>query len=113
MFWLNAVLIPSPTDFASSTEMIERVARTASGRMVAEVVAIKMVLQLRYNLLSAAELHALHTRLVARAFHTLRYPDPPDERTITVKYRGMSYSLWRRVDGERYFQDVNIEVVEQ
>ncbi|MBT9168275.1 MAG: hypothetical protein DDT19_01620 [Syntrophomonadaceae bacterium] len=113
MFWLNAVLIPSPTECASSTEMIERVARTASGRMVAEVVAIKLVIQLRYDLLSASELHALRSRLAARVFHTLRYPDPPDERTIIIKYKGISYSLWRRVDGERYFQDVNIEVIEQ
>jgi len=114
MIWLDGVQIADPTKLDIGIQRISRAERTASGRMVIDVIAIKRTVNLEYNVIDGSSLATILNALESRAFHVLRYPDSQGgERTITVHAGEISKTRWRTIAGVQFWQGVTIGLTEQ
>ncbi len=77
--------IPAPSDFKiESADAKIRTGRTASGRLVVDVVATKKRFTLGYKVLTTAQIEILLTEFDRREFLAFTYPDRGVDRTTTV-----------------------------
>ncbi|AVX31796.1 hypothetical protein CTH_2253 [Carboxydocella thermautotrophica] len=113
---INGRAIADPSDIEVGQYRISKAERTAAGKMMMEIIAIKRSVTLKYNLISEAALKTILDELESKTFHTLTYPDPQGSggaKTITVYVGDIKESAWQTVGGVRYWRDVSIGLVEQ
>jgi hypothetical protein len=100
----NEQVLPVPKTFRIEPQQITRDGRTASGRLVKDVIAVKNRFVLAYTGLTAAQAEILRTEYARNQFLSFKYPDRGQERTATVWFselpRELRYQLlshWNNV----------------
>ena len=89
--------------------------RTASGRMVMEVIraGVRRV-DVTWRYLPDAELQKILTVLAAnKPFFTLSYPDAGGQQSMVCYAGDINTTLWHTVGGVRYWSEVSISFIEQ
>lgn len=107
--------IAKPTSVEVGKFRLTKAQRTADGTMVMEWIATKRQVQLGWQIISASELDHVLDLLDTGVFHQLTFPDPQggESMTITVYVGDISYKAWHYRDGQRYWRDVSIGLVER
>lgn len=109
---INATAIPAPQTFEIETFDIVRQSRTASGKMVVDAIAKKKKFKFNYTALTGVELNAILDLLHADYFLTLGYPTETGTETVTVSRGDVPRKLLIN-DGDKLYQDISFELVEQ
>lgn len=113
---LNGIPLPSGAQVSVGRFRLTKAGRTASGKMVMDVIATKTKVDLSWDKLPEADLRALITALEAQVFYQLSYPDARDntgQATITAYTGDINYSAWHRVNGVRYWESIKVSLIEQ
>lgn len=77
MIYVNTVAIPSPSSFSVKLEDERKTIKTASGRMVTDIIGTnRRTLDFNYKHLTQAQAAALLTALSATDTLSVTYPDP-------------------------------------
>lgn len=114
MITLNGITWPNPSNIEVGRFTLSKSGRTASGLMTMEIIARKRSITITYSHLSDSALKSILNQLESAAFHTLTYPDPQDgEATLTVYVGDVAYKPFRRINGEWYWQEVSIPLIER
>lgn len=76
--------IPTPETFAIEPQQITREGRTASGRLVKDVIAVKQRFVLSYAGLTSEQAEVFRTEFDRNQFLSFKYPDRGETQTATV-----------------------------
>ncbi|QCX32450.1 hypothetical protein FDN13_01350 [Caloramator sp. E03] len=111
---INGITIKTPTDLKVGVFRITKSERTASGKMMMEIIAVKRRLDLRWEIISDIDLQIILNILESKVFHTVVYPDPQNGETATITaYVGdINMEAWQKV-GNRYYKNVSLALIEQ
>lgn len=113
---INGITIKTPTKLRVGVFRIAgRAERTASGKMVMDIIAIKRKLYLEWEIIEESELKKIMDTLESRTFHTVTYPDPQkgENHTITAYVGDMDQEAWQKISGTRYWRNVSFSLIEQ
>lgn len=103
--------IPTPSAFAITPREIAREGRTASGRLVKDVIAVKRTFTLTYSALTSAEVAILLTEYDRQQFLSFIYPDRGADRTATVWFA--EFPRERLLHQSEYWGNFDIVLEEQ
>ncbi|WDU82267.1 DUF6711 family protein [Caloramator sp. Dgby_cultured_2] len=111
---INGITIKTPTDLKVGVFRITKSERTASGKMMMEIIAVKRRLDLRWEIISDTDLQTILNVLESKVFHTVVYPDPQkgENATITAYVGDINMEAWQKI-GNRYWREVSIALIEQ
>jgi hypothetical protein len=88
--------------------------RTASGRMVMEVIATKRRVDVTWKYLPDPDLQTILNVLAAnKPFFELQYPDAGGQQTMICYAGDINTSLWHTRGGVRYWEEVSTSFIEQ
>ncbi len=113
---IDGVKIKDTADIRVSPFEIKKTERTASGRLVADVVAVKRSVRIGYSMIWDTDLKKIMDLLSTGVFHQLTYPDVQkgEAHTITVCLDGtVDAQSWRRFGDRRVWKDVTIPLIER
>lgn len=112
---INGIQIKTPTELKVGVFRITKSERTASGKMVMEIIAIKRRLDLRWEIIADTDLRQIMDILESKVFHTVTYPDPQkrENHTITAYVGDINQEVWQKLSGTRYWKNVSIALIEQ
>lgn len=112
---INGVKVKTPTNLEPGIFRISEGDRTASGRMVLEVIAIKRRLDIQYALIEDTELKQILDLFESSSFCDITYPDPQKGEDCTLRfYTGdIKTPVGQKIKGTRYYQNVTFAVIEQ
>lgn len=118
--YIGGVKMPDPAleGMTISKEKIwsSNTGRTASGRMVGTIVAIKTTVKIKWPPLTPAQVQIIETAVsnADKAFTTLKYTDMTG-RTVskTVYFGTPTYTVYSWAAGKQYIRDVSVEGIEQ
>lgn len=112
---LDGIDLGDPAYLTVCPKCIGMEERTASGRMVVDVIAYKRQVDCFFELISEDVLRVIMDRLESKVFHQLTYDDPRGNglTTITAKAEDYDVSLSFSSGGRRYWEKVRLTFVEQ
>lgn len=88
--------------------------RTASGKMMMEIIATKRRVDVTWKMLKDSDLQLIIDTINAhKPFFTLQYPDIGGTSTMTCYAGDINTSLWHTINGVRYWSEVTIAFIEQ
>lgn len=108
---LGGVVIPSPNSFSVRTYNIEHSERTASGRLVKDIIAVKRTFVLKYMGLNATEKAIFNTLKEKRDFLVLKYLEGGEVRRAIVWMNELPAEMVSMNPEE--WEDITIELEEQ
>ena len=114
---LNGVTLPLSEKIRVEPIPIYIEARTASGRLVRDVIADKWQVTIPWKTLASSEIEPILAQLESKTFHQLTYPHLDGaNKTITAALDGgiggdIVYP--HDVGGERYWENVSLTFIEQ
>ena len=103
--------IPTPNGFNIAQRQITREGRTASGRLVKDIIAFKKTFTLTYTALTAVEIQVLLTEYDRQEFLSFIYPDRGQERSAVVWFEELQRELL--LTPTEYWGEFSIELIEQ
>lgn len=112
---IDGITIATPTELKVGVFRLTKAERTASGKMVMEIIAVKRRLDLKWNIIKDTDLKQIMDLLDAKVFHTVTYPDPQtgENTTITCYTGDINMNAFRRIVNSRYYADVSLSLIEQ
>jgi hypothetical protein len=114
MLKIAGVSVKAPTDLKIGRFDLTKSGRTASGKMVMEVIATKRRVDVVWKMIKDSELQTIIDTITAnKPFFSLTYPDAGGTKTMTCYAGDITTSLWHTVNGVRYWQEVSIPFIEQ
>jgi hypothetical protein len=114
MLKIAGVSVKAPTDLKIGRFDITKSSRTASGKMVMEVIATKRRVDVVWKMLTDSELQTIIDTITAnKPFFSLEYPDAGGTQTMTCYAGDIVTSLWHTKNGVRYWEEVSIGFIEQ
>lgn len=114
MFWIAGVQVAKPAEIKIGRFDLTKSQRTASGKMVMEVIATKRRVDVTWKMLPDSDLKQILDLLAAhKPFFMLQYPDAGGTATMTCYAGDINTSLWHTVNGVRYWQEVSVAFIEQ
>ncbi|MEW6048483.1 MAG: hypothetical protein AB1609_18735 [Bacillota bacterium] len=114
MLWIANVQVAKPAEVKVGRFDLTKSRRTASGKMVMEVIATKRRVDVTWKMLADSDLKQILDLLAAnKPFFTLQYPDAGGAATMTCYAGDTNTSLWHTVNGVRYWDEVTIPFIEQ
>ncbi len=106
--------VARPADVKVGRFDLTKASRTASGKMVMDVIATKRRVDVTWRYLPDADLQTILDVIAAnKPFFTLQYPDAGGQQTMTCYAGDINTSLWHTVGGVRYWSEVSIPFIEQ
>ena len=89
--------------------------RTASGKMVGTIVAVKTKISIKWPPLTQAQVALIEQAVSSGTpFVSMTYPDMAGRtRTSTVYFGDVTYTQYSWSDGVCYVQDVSVDAIEQ
>ena len=114
MLKIAGVSVKAPTDLKIGRFDLTKSSRTASGKMVMELIAIKKRVDITWKMLPDNELQKIIDTITAnKPFFSLEYPDAGGTKTMTCYAGDIVTSLWHTKNGVRYWEEVSIGFIEQ
>ena len=114
MLKIAGVSVKAPTDLKIGRFDLTKSSRTASGKMVMELIATKRRVDVIWKMLKDSELQQILDLITAnKPFFTLTYPDAGGSKTMTCYAGDIVTSLWHTKNGVRYWEEVSIPFIEQ
>lgn len=89
--------------------------RTASGKMVGDIIAVKYTLDFNWSELSAAEIKELEKAVGTDAFFPVVFPEEGTGTQLTKNFYAadMTYDTKTIVDDKEIYSDVALQLIEQ
>ena len=104
----------SPSAVKLGSFDITKSGRTASGKMVMDIIATKKRVDITWKMLPDADLKTILDTITAnKPFFSLAYPAPGGTETMTCYAGDINTSLWHTIGGVRYWDEVTIPFIEQ
>ena len=114
MLKIAGVSVKAPTDLKIGRFDLTKSGRTASGKMVMEIIATKRRVDVVWKMLKDSELQQILDLITAnKPFFSLEYPDAGDAQTMTCYSGDITTSLWHTIGGVRYWEEVSVPFIEQ
>jgi hypothetical protein len=114
MLKIAGVSVKAPTDLKIGRFDLTKSSRTASGKMVMELIATKKRVDITWKMLPDDELQKIIDTITAnKPFFSLEYPDAGGTKTMTCYAGDIVTSLWHTKNGVRYWEEVSIPFIEQ
>jgi hypothetical protein len=114
MLKIAGVSVKAPTDLKIGRFDLTKSSRTASGKMVMELIATKKRVDITWKMLPDDELQKIIDTITAnKPFFSLEYPDAGGAKTMTCYAGDIVTSLWHTKNGVRYWEEVSIPFIEQ
>ena len=114
MLKIAGVSVKAPTDLKIGRFDLTKSGRTASGKMVMDVIATKRRVDVVWKILPDDELKKIIDVITAnKPFFSLEYPDAGGTKTMTCYAGDIVTSLWHTKNGIRYWEEVTIPFIEQ
>lgn len=114
MLKIAGVSVKAPTDLKIGRFDLTKSGRTASGKMVMELIATKKRVDITWKMLPDNELQKIiDTIMTNKPFFSLEYPDAGGSKTMTCYAGDIVTSLWHTKNGVRYWEEVSIGFIEQ
>jgi len=114
MLKIAGVTVKTPSELKVGRFDLTKSNRTASGKMMMELIATKRRVDCSWILISDDDLQRIiDTITVNKPFFMLEYPDVGGQRTMTCYAGDINAGLWHTKNGIRYWQDVSIAFIEQ
>jgi hypothetical protein len=111
---IAGVSVKAPTDLKIGRFDLTKSGRTASGKMVMDVIATKKRVDITWKMLPDNELQKIIDTITAnKPFFSLEYPDAGGTQTMTCYAGDIVTSLWHTKNGIRYWEEVSIPFIEQ
>lgn len=114
MLRIAGVTVAAPTEIKIGRFDISKSGRTASGKMVMDIVATKRRVDVVWKWLHDNDLQLILNTITAnKPFFSLEYPDAGGTKTMTCYAGDIVTSLWHTKNGVRYWEEVSIGFIEQ
>jgi len=114
MLKIAGVSVKAPTDLKIGRFDLSKSGRSASGKMVMELIATKRRVDVVWKMVPDSDLQTIIDTITAnKPFFTLTYPDAGGSNTMTCYAGDINTSLWHTIGGVRYWQEVSISFIEQ
>lgn len=114
MLKIAGITVKAPTELKVGRFDLSKSGRTASGKMMMEIIATKRRVDVVWKMLKDSELQQILDLITAnKPFFSLEYPDAGGTKTMTCYAGDINAGLWHTKNGIRYWQDVSIAFIEQ
>jgi hypothetical protein len=114
MLKIAGVSVKAPTDLKIGRFDLTKSNRTASGKMMMELIATKRRVDCVWAMITDNELQVIIDTITAnKPFFSLEYPDAGGTKTMTCYAGDIVTSLWHTKNGIRYWEEVSIPFIEQ
>ena len=114
MLKIAGTTVVAPVELKVGRFDITKSSRTASGKMVMEVIATKRRVDVVWKMITDGELQTIIDTITAnKPFFSLEYPDAGGTKTMTCYAGDIVTSLWHTKNGVRYWEEVSIGFIEQ
>lgn len=114
MLKIAGVTVKTPNELKIGRFDLTKSNRTASGKMMMELIAIKRRVDCVWRMLPDNDLKLIvDTITVNKPFFSLEYPDVGGQMTMTCYAGDIITSLWHTKNGIRYWEEVSIGFIEQ
>ena len=114
MLKIAGITVKAPTELKVGRFDLSKSSRTASGKMVMDIIATKRRVDVIWKMLTDSELENIIDTITAnKPFFTLEYPDAGGTKTMTCYAGDIVTSLWHTKNGVRYWEEVSIGFIEQ
>lgn len=107
---IGSVNMPDPTEFAVDDEILwsANAGRNVKGNMIADVINQKKKLNIKWGILTNAEMQLIMTNIKA-GFFSVTFDDGTSSKTINV-YRG---TMTKTRLNPSYYLDANVNLIEK
>ena len=114
MLKIAGVSVKTPSEVNIGRFDLTKSGRTASGKMVMDIIATKRRVDVVWKMLPDNELQKIIDTITAnKPFFSLEYPDAGGSKTMTCYAGDVVTSLWHTKNGVRYWEEVSIGFIEQ
>jgi len=114
MLKIAGVSVKAPTDLKIGRFDLTKSGRTASGKMVMELIATKKRVDITWKMLPDSDLKKIIDTITDnKPFFSLEYPDAGGTQTMMCYTGDITTSLWHTINGVRYWDEVSIPLIEQ
>ncbi len=114
MLKIAGITVKAPSELKVGRFDLTKSGRTASGKMVMELIATKKRVDITWKMLPDNELQKIIDTIAAnKPFFSLEYPDAGGTKTMTCYSGDIVTSLWHTKNGVRYWEEVSIAFIEQ
>jgi hypothetical protein len=114
MLKIAGVTVKTPSELKVGRFDLTKSSRTASGKMVMELIATKKRVDITWKMLPDSDLKKIIDTITDnKPFFSLEYPDAGGTQTMTCYAGDITTSLWHTIDGVRYWEEVSIPFIEQ
>jgi len=114
MLKIAGITVKAPTELKVGRFDLSKSGRTASGKMVMDIIATKRRVDVVWKMLPDSDLKLIIDTITAnKPFFFLVYPDAGGTKTMTCYAGDIVTSLWHTKNGVRFWEDVQISFIEQ
>ncbi len=114
MLKIAGVSVKAPTDLKIGRFDLTKSGRTASGKMMMELIATKRRVDVVWKMLPDSDLKLIIDTITAnKPFFNLEYPDAGGTKSMTCYAGDVVTSLWHTKNGVRYWEEISIPFIEQ
>jgi hypothetical protein len=114
MLKIAGVTVKSPSELKVGRYDITKSNRTASGKMMMELISTKRRVDCVWKMVPDSDLQTIIDTITAnKPFFSLEYPDAGSSQTMTCYSGDIVTSLWHTKNGIRYWEEVSIPFIEQ
>ena len=114
MLKIAGITVKAPTALKVGRFDLSKSSRTASGKMVMDIIATKRRVDVIWKMLPDDELQKIIDTIAAnKPFFSLEYPDAGGTKTMTCYAGDILTSLWHTKNGVRFWEDLQISFIEQ
>jgi hypothetical protein len=114
MLKIAGITVKAPTELKVGRFDLSKSGRTASGKMVMDIIVTKRRVDVVWKMLPDNELQKIIDTITAnKPFFSLEYPDAGGTKTMTCYSGDIVTSLWHTKNGVRYWEEVSIGFIEQ
>ena len=114
MLKIAGITVKAPTALKVGRFDLSKSSRTASGKMVMDIIATKRRVDVIWKMLTDSELENIIDTITAnKPFFSLEYPDAGGTKTMTCYAGDILTSLWHTKNGVRSWEEVSIGFIEQ
>ena len=114
MLKIAGVTVKTPSELKVGRFDLTKSNRTASGKMMMELIATKRRVDCVWRMLPDSDLKLIVDTITAnKPFFSLEYPDTGGNETMTCYAGDIVTSLWHTKNDVRYWEEVSIGFIEQ